>query len=58
MERRTLSVLEASKLLGVSRATAYEAVRQGTIPAIRIGKRLLVPIEALERLLKGNGSTS
>ena len=53
MERRclTVSVEEAGEILGCSRNTAYEAVRRGEIPVIRIGKRLLVPKAALERLL-------
>lgn len=50
-ERLTLTVEEAATLLGISRASAYEAVRQGEIPAIRIGRRILVPKAALERLL-------
>ena len=37
--------------LGISRASAYEGVRRGEIPAIRIGRRVLVPRVALDRLL-------
>jgi len=49
--RQTVSVEEAGRLLGISRGTAYEAAKSGSIPVIRIGKRLLVPRAALERLL-------
>lgn len=52
--RRTLTVSEAAACLGVSRNTAYEAVRRGTIPSIRIGRRILVPIHALDGLLSGD----
>ncbi|MDE3205945.1 MAG: helix-turn-helix domain-containing protein [Acidobacteriota bacterium] len=38
-----------SASLGISRASAYEAVRRGDIPAIRIGRRILVPRVALQR---------
>ncbi len=55
MEKLTLSILEAGKALGIGRSAAYEAARTGQIPTIRIGKRLLVPIVALERLLGGAG---
>jgi excisionase family DNA binding protein len=48
----TKSVPEAAALLGIGRNAAYEAVRNGEIPAIRIGKRWLVPVPALERLLQ------
>jgi len=51
MERQTLTVGEAAKLLGIGRGTAYEAVSRGDIPAIRVGRRLVVPRAALERLL-------
>ncbi len=58
LERRTLNVPEAAKVLGISRNAAYEAARKGQIPTIRIGKRILVPITALERLLSGMESTA
>ena len=50
----TLSVDETAKLLGVSRNTVYEAIRQNRITAIRFGRRMLVPRAALEQLLLGN----
>ena len=52
-ERLTLTVEEAAALIGISRAFAYEAVRRGEIPSIRIGRRVLVPRAALDRLLAG-----
>ena len=51
ISRLTLTVPEAARLLGISRNLAYEAVRRGEIPCIRIGRRFLVPRVALERLL-------
>jgi len=50
-ERLTLTVEEAAVALGISRAFAYDAVRRGDIPAIKIGRRILVPRTALSRLL-------
>jgi excisionase family DNA binding protein len=50
-DRLTLTVEEAAATLGISRASAYEGVRRGEIPAIRIGRRVLVPRVALDRLL-------
>jgi excisionase family DNA binding protein len=52
MERRTVTILEASKLLGIGRNRAYEAAHLKQIPTIRIGRRLLVPLATLERLLQ------
>jgi excisionase family DNA binding protein len=51
MERQTLTVEEAARLLGVSRSTAYLAVRRGELPVIRIGRRCVVPRLALEHML-------
>lgn len=49
--RRTWTVEEAGRILGVSRMTAYSLAKSGAIPVLKIGKRLLVPRAALERLL-------
>lgn len=38
-----LTVEEAAELLRISRGSAYEAVRTGEIPSIRINHRILVP---------------
>jgi excisionase family DNA binding protein len=56
-ESLTLSVDQTAKLLGLSRNGAYEAIARGDVPSIRIGRRLLVPRVALERMLcdAGNG---
>ena len=52
MIRRTISVEEAGRLLGLGRGLAYEAARLGTIPAIRMGdRRLVVPLAKLAVLL-------
>ncbi len=56
MESATLSVEETAKVLGIGRNSAYEGVRTGQIPSIRIGKRILVPRIALERILENAGS--
>jgi excisionase family DNA binding protein len=52
-ERQTLSVEEAGKILGISRGAAYQYAKEGSLPTIRLGNRLLVPKAALERLLAG-----
>ena len=47
----TLSVEETAKLLGIGRNLCYERVKTGEIPSLKIGRRLLVPKAALEKLL-------
>jgi len=54
-EQRTyLSVDEFVKALGgrLSRNSTYSAIGAGTIPHVRIGKRILVPSDALDKLLE------
>ena len=52
-ELLTLSVEQAARILGIGRSAAYEAIRCGQIPAIRIGRRVLIPRVALLRMLEG-----
>ena len=39
----TYTVDEVAALLGVARGVAYDNVRSGLIPAVRVGRRWLVP---------------
>ncbi|CAN5191257.1 hypothetical protein BH24ACT12_BH24ACT12_14110 [soil metagenome] len=54
----TITVEEAASVLGVSRGVAYESARtylrtggKEGLPVIRMGRRLLVPTPALQRML-------
>jgi len=51
-EKLTLTVTEASRVLGISRGLAYSMVKTGELPSIRFGKRVLIPRRALEKLLE------
>jgi excisionase family DNA binding protein len=53
LRRLTYTVGEAAHLLGLSRASAYECVRTGEIPSVRLQRRLVVPAKALHALLEG-----
>ena len=57
-QAETMSVEEAGKILGLSRASAYAAVNAGEIPALRIGHRWLVPRQALKILLDSAGNSN
>ena len=50
-DRLTWSINEAAQVLGISRASAYEAAHRGELPVRVIGRRMLVPRVALLRLL-------
>ena len=41
--RLTLTVEEAAKLLGVSRIKGYELAHSEGFPAMRLGRKLLIP---------------
>lgn len=47
-----LSVPELAKRLGISRVGAYQLANSAGFPTVRIGRRLLVPVAALERWLE------
>jgi excisionase family DNA binding protein len=46
-----MSVTEAAERLGISRSLAYELVARGGLPSLRLGRRIVVPIESLNALL-------
>ena len=47
-----LTAGETARLLRLSKTTVYDQIRQGSIPSIRIGKRILIPRAALMRKLE------
>jgi excisionase family DNA binding protein len=48
----TLSVDEFAALAGISRSTAFAAVHNGEVPAMRFGKRIRIPTAAVRRMLE------
>lgn len=49
--RMTISVEETASLLGVSRWLAYDQIQRGELPAVRVGRRLRVPVRPLLALV-------
>lgn len=52
IERRTYSVIEAGRMLGLGVNSSYRAAHRKEIPTIRVGGRLLVPKAAFDRMLE------
>lgn len=50
-KRRVWSVDEAAVILGISRAHAYELVARNDLPHVRLGRRILIPVDAVDQLL-------
>jgi len=42
---------ELCDLLGLSRTAVYERLREGSLPSIRVGRRILIPRRALVEML-------
>jgi excisionase family DNA binding protein len=51
--RRALSIKETAETCGVSRATLYRLMADGKLETLKIGARRLVPVVAIDRLLRG-----
>ncbi|MBW6395253.1 helix-turn-helix domain-containing protein [Thermus sp. SYSU G05001] len=50
-DKATLTFREVADLLGVGRPAVEELVRSGRLRAVRVGRRLHVPVSALEDFL-------
>ncbi len=56
--KRTYTVEEAARELGISRSTAYECIRTGELPCLRFRTRIVVPAAALDQMLSAPASSS
>ena len=54
MERTTMSVQELTAQMGISLPKAYELVKTPGFPTLRIGTRILIPIDAYKDWLMKN----
>ena len=54
-KRLTLTVEEAADLLGIGRSLAYRLAGSGQLPTVRLGRRIVVPTEALSHWLERTG---
>jgi excisionase family DNA binding protein len=53
---RLLSIAEVAWLLDIDISKVCRAIRQGRLPVVRRGRRLLVPAHALAHLADGGGA--
>lgn len=52
MEKLSYNADEVKAALGLSLSGVYEAARKGDLPSVRIGRRLIFPKAAIDRLLQ------
>jgi excisionase family DNA binding protein len=58
MDKTTMSVQELSAQMGISLPKAYELVKTQGFPTIRIGTRILIPVEAFKEWLVINSTNA
>lgn len=46
--KECVSIAEAAEIKGVSRQAIWVRIQRGTLPHVRVGDRLYVPLEALK----------
>lgn len=53
MERKkaTFTVRELADYLQIGKASAYRLVHDGTLPSVRIGRQIRIPIAAVDKWL-------
>ena len=48
-----VSILQAAKMLGVSKKTFYPLIREGKVRTVNIGRRVLVSVQSLHEFVDG-----
>ena len=49
--RRTFTIPEAAIIVGVGKSTLYEHVKNGDVPCVRLGRRVVIPAHVIESML-------
>ena len=52
--KKNLTVAEMREYLGIGRATAYELVNSDGFPSFRIGRKILINVDALQEWMSQN----
>ena len=58
MEKLVYSVVEVAELLGISKSYAYELVKLKKLPVLDLGRRKVIPKNALETWIKENSNVN
>lgn len=57
INKLTYTVEEMGEAVGVSRKVAYQLANRNDFPKIRIGKRIVIPIDSLNRWLENQSAS-
>jgi len=52
MDKQTYTIRECAEILGVGISVMYESARQGKLPVLKFGRRLVVPKYAFDKMLE------
>lgn len=55
-QRMTRTVEEAAPLLGVGRASVYKLIKSGELRSVRVGRKMLIPLSAIDAFLNGTST--
>jgi excisionase family DNA binding protein len=58
LEQLAVSVDEAAEALGISRGHAFGLAKAGVLPTIKLGRRLVVPLVELVKLVEPAGTVA
>lgn len=56
MEKATMTVLEMAQILGIGRNMAYELIKNGRVPFLKIGRQIRIPKKAFDAWLANETS--
>jgi len=54
MEKLTYNAQEVATVLGVSKSHVYQLLKENRLPVLKLGRRKVVPISALEQWIQDN----
>lgn len=52
LQRKTLSVFEATQVLGISKWTLYDLIRRNELKTIKLGARRLILMDEIDALIE------
>lgn len=56
VEKLALSLTECAAMMGIGRSKMHELARSEGFPAVRVGRRILVPVDALKTWLNARAT--
>ena len=54
MEKLTYNAQEVAAVLGVSKSHVYQLLKENRLPVLKLGRRKVIPISALEQWIQDN----